>query len=46
MQQSISGVSTEEELLNLTKYQQSYSIAAQLIQVANSMFDTILSLRD
>uniref|UniRef100_B8DS28 Flagellar hook-associated protein 1 n=1 Tax=Nitratidesulfovibrio vulgaris (strain DSM 19637 / Miyazaki F) TaxID=883 RepID=B8DS28_NITV9 len=46
MQQSISGVNSDEELLNLTKYQQSYSIAAQLIQVANSMFDTILSLRD
>ncbi len=46
LQQSISGVNTDEELINLTRYQQAYSIAAQLIQVANSMFETILSLRD
>ncbi|MEG6504234.1 flagellar hook-associated protein FlgK [Nitratidesulfovibrio sp. 1201_IL3209] len=46
LQQSISGVNTDEELINLTKYQQAYSIAAQLIQVANEMFETVLSLRD
>ncbi len=46
LQQSLSGVNTDEELINLTKYQQAYSVAAQLIQVANEMFDTVLSLRD
>lgn len=46
LQQSVSGVNTDEELINLTKYQQAYSVAAQLIQVANEMFETVLSLRD
>jgi len=44
-QQEVAGVNMDEELANLTRYQQSYQAAAQLIQTANEMFDTILSLK-
>lgn len=44
LQQSNSGVSLDEELVNLTKYQQSYQAAAKVISTATSMIDTVLSL--
>lgn len=44
-QQEVAGVNTDEEYSNLIRYQQSYQAAAQLIQTANEMFDTILSLK-
>lgn len=46
LQQETAGVNLDEELANLTRYQQSYQAAAQLIQTANEMFDVILSLKD
>ncbi len=45
-QQSEAGVNMDEELSNLLYYQQSYQAAARLIQTANEMFDTVLSLKD
>ena len=39
---SISGVNLDEEAANLIKFQQSYQAAAQLINVANSIFASLL----
>lgn len=44
-QQSVSGVNMDEELTNLTKYQNSFDVASKLIKTANEMFDTVLSLK-
>lgn len=43
-QESVSGVNLDEELTNLTKYQQEYEAAAQIIQTTKSMFDTLLGI--
>jgi flagellar hook-associated protein 1 FlgK len=40
---SVSGVNLDEEAANLIKYQQAYQAAAQLIGVAQTLFDSILS---
>ena len=40
---SVSGVNLDEEAANLIKYQQAYQASAQLIAVANTLFDTLLS---
>ncbi len=40
----ISGVSLSEETGNLAMYQQSYQASAQIIQVAKTVFDTIIGL--
>jgi flagellar hook-associated protein 1 FlgK len=42
-QQSISGVSLDEEASNLLQYQQCYSAAAKLVTVAKQMMDTLLN---
>jgi flagellar hook-associated protein 1 len=44
LRESNSGVSLDEELVNLTKYQQSYQASAKVISAAVSMMDTVLSL--
>jgi flagellar hook-associated protein 1 FlgK len=41
--ESISGVNLDEEAANLVRFQQAYQAAAQVISVANSLFDTILN---
>jgi len=41
---SVSGVNLDEEAANLIRFQQAYQAAAQVISVANSLFDTILSV--
>jgi flagellar hook-associated protein 1 FlgK len=41
--QSTSGVNLDEEAANMLKYQQAYQAASQIITVANTIFDTILS---
>ncbi|SME95333.1 flagellar hook-associated protein FlgK [Desulfovibrio gilichinskyi] len=43
-QQSVSGVNVEEEVINLTKQQQQYQAACQIITVSRDMFDTILGM--
>jgi flagellar hook-associated protein 1 FlgK len=38
----VSGVNLDEEAANLVRFQQAYQAAAQVISVANSLFDTLL----
>jgi flagellar hook-associated protein 1 len=40
--QNYSGVNLDEEAANLLRYQQAYQAAAQLIRVANEMFQALL----
>jgi len=40
---SVQGVNLDEEAANLLRYQQAYAAAAQIISVANEMFDTLLN---
>ncbi|MDD5724111.1 MAG: flagellar hook-associated protein FlgK [Syntrophales bacterium] len=42
--ESISGVSIDEEMINLIKYQTGYSAAARLCTVAEELMDTLLAL--
>lgn len=42
--QSISGVSLDEEAANLVRFQQTYAAAARILSTAQSLFDTILSV--
>ncbi|MBT1075251.1 flagellar hook-associated protein FlgK [Geobacter grbiciae] len=44
LRESNSGVSLDEELANLVKYQKAYEGAAKLINVGSDMMDTILGL--
>ena len=44
-QQSVSGVNLDQEAANLMRYQRAYQAAGKAIQVANTMFDTLLNLR-
>jgi len=42
--ESVSGVSTDEEMSNILQYQKSYEASAKIITIANSMLDTLLTL--
>lgn len=44
-QQALSGVNLDEEAANLMRYQQAYQAAAKAMQIANTMFDTLLNLK-
>lgn len=44
-QQSVSGVNLDQEAANLMRYQRAYQAAGKAIQVANTLFDTLLTLR-
>ncbi len=39
---SVSGVNLDEEAANLVRYQQAYAASAQVIAVANEVFDTLI----
>ncbi len=41
---SVSGVNLDEEAARLIQYQQSYQAAAKMLQVAQSVFDTLLQM--
>ena len=43
-QQSMSGVNLDEEAANLMRYQQAYEASAKLMQIASTLFDTLLEL--
>ncbi len=42
---SISGVSADEELMNLTRYQRAYQASLKVVQVADEMLSSLLALR-
>ncbi len=42
-QQTVSGVNLDEEAANLVRFQQAYQASAQLVSVANVIFDSLLS---
>jgi flagellar hook-associated protein 1 FlgK len=42
--QSVEGVNLDQELVNLTTYQQAYSSSARLIQAANDVFNALMSV--
>ena len=42
--QNVSGVNLDEEATNLLKYQQAYQAAGKVMQIANTIFDTLLSI--
>lgn len=42
--QSVEGVNLDEELVNLTTYQQAFSASARMIQAASDLFDTLLGI--
>jgi flagellar hook-associated protein 1 FlgK len=42
--QDVSGVNLDEEATNLLKYQQAYQAAGKIMQVASTVFDTLLSI--
>jgi len=39
----VSGVNLDEEAADLLRFQQAYQAAAQVINVANSLFDSLLN---
>jgi len=43
-QQSVSGVNLDDEAMNLMKYQQAYQASAKVMQTANSLFSSLLSI--
>jgi flagellar hook-associated protein 1 FlgK len=43
-QQSLSGVNLDEEAANLLRYQQAYQASGKMIQIASTLFQTILDL--
>jgi flagellar hook-associated protein 1 FlgK len=42
--QSVSGVSTDQELIDIIQHQHSYEAAARLVSVINDMMDTLVNL--
>ncbi len=42
-QQSVSGVNLDEEAANLIRYEQAYQAAAQVIKVADTLFQTLMT---
>ena len=43
-QQSLSGVNLDEEAANLLRYQQAYQASGKMIQIAATLFQTVLEL--
>lgn len=42
---SLSGVSLDEEMVNLMKYQHAYSVAAKLLKTSDEMLTTLISMK-
>jgi flagellar hook-associated protein 1 FlgK len=42
--ESVSGVSLDEEMINLIKFQNAYTAAAKMITTADEMMQTVLQL--
>lgn len=45
LRERISGVSIDEETANMVRYQHAYEASAKVMQTANEMFDTVLSIK-
>ncbi len=45
VKERISGVSLDEETSNMIRFQHAYDAAAKVMQTANEMFDTVLSIK-
>ena len=43
-QADVSGVNLDEEAANLIKYQQAYQASSKVMQIAGTIFDTLLSI--
>jgi flagellar hook-associated protein 1 len=43
-QQALSGVNLDEEAANLLRYQQAYQASGKIIQIASTLFETILDI--
>jgi flagellar hook-associated protein 1 FlgK len=43
-QQQVSGVNLDEEATNLLKYQQAYQAAGKLMQIASTLFASVLAI--
>jgi flagellar hook-associated protein 1 FlgK len=43
-QQAVSGVNLDEEASNLLQYQQAYQAAGKVMQIASTLFDTVLAI--
>jgi flagellar hook-associated protein 1 FlgK len=44
--ESVSGVSIDEEMINLMKYQMGYNAAGQLAKTVSEMLDTLMKIGD
>ena len=42
--QSVEGVNLDEELINMTTYQQAFNASARVIQASKDLFDTLLNM--
>ena len=42
--QAVEGVNIDEELVNLTTYQQAFAASARMIQATNDLFDTLVNM--
>jgi flagellar hook-associated protein 1 FlgK len=42
--QGVSGVNLDEEAANLVRYQQAYQASGKVLQIASTLFDTLLAL--
>ena len=45
MREQISGVSLDEEAMNMLKFQKAFDASAKMIQVADNMLDTVINLK-
>jgi flagellar hook-associated protein 1 FlgK len=41
--ETVSGVNLDEEAVDLTRYQQAYQAMARMVEVSNSLFDSVLA---